>query len=65
MTERFDMVAETSEFPDHFCGACAFRFLVYGWAALVVTYTVMQNLPDQPTETMGDCPDGLFETEPR
>ena len=23
----------------------------------------MQNLPDQPTKTVGNCPDGLFETE--
>jgi hypothetical protein len=59
------MVAKASEFSDHSCCASSSRFLAHSRTPFVVTQTLMQNLPDQPAETMGDCPDGLFETEAR
>jgi hypothetical protein len=36
--------------------------LAYSRTPFVVTHTLMQNLPNQPTKAMGDRPDGLFET---
>src|SRR5207245_9954693 len=59
------MVAEATELSAHFCSACPSGLLAYRRAPFVVTHTLMQNLPYKPTKTMGDCPDGLFETEAR
>jgi hypothetical protein len=62
---RFDTISEAPEFLDHLCCPCCSGLLAHSRAAFLIADALMQNLPDQEAQTMGDSPDGLFETEPR
>jgi hypothetical protein len=56
----FDPIAEASEVPDHLPGAELLRSLGDCWAAFFVTYSLMQDEPDQSTLSMGDGSDSLM-----
>src|SRR5215471_12394485 len=62
---RLDAISQAPQFLDHLCGACCSGLLAHSRAALLITDALMQNLPDQTAQTMGNGPDGLFEAEPR
>jgi hypothetical protein len=56
---EFDAVAEASEFPDHLGRPPLRPFPRDRRAAFLVHDALVQDLPDQPTETMRDGSDGL------
>src|SRR5438552_3652019 len=62
---RLDPVAESSEFPDHSRRALLLRPFADGWAAFLVTDSLMQDQPDQATMSMGNHPDGLLMSQAR
>src|SRR5262249_6632746 len=64
-SRRFDSIAETTEFPDHSNGATSSRVCVHRRTAFLVSYTPVQNDPDQSAQPMGDGPDGLIVSQPR
>jgi hypothetical protein len=53
------------ELPNHSGCPLSLRLLADRWAAFLVTYSLMQDEPDQSTLSMGDCPDGLLVSETR
>lgn len=59
-SQRFDVVAEASELPDHSRSACSLQPFAHGLAAFLVADPSVQDYPDQPTEAIGNCPDGLI-----
>lgn len=63
--EKFDAVAEASQFPDHLARPHLLRLGTDGRSSLLVAHALVQDLPDQSTEPMGDSPDGLRMAKPR
>ena len=61
--DGFDPVAETSEFADHLCGAALGARFGHRWPTLLVYDAVVEELPDQPTETVRDGADCLCMSE--
>jgi len=61
----FDPIAETSELPNHSPRALSFGLLGDGWAVFLITNSLVQDQPDQPTLSMGKCPDGLIMSQAR
>jgi len=59
-TRRFDAIAEGSELPNHLPCAELLRSFCDCWAAFFVLCSLVQDQPDQPTQSMGDDPDGLI-----
>ena len=57
--EKFDAVAETSEFADHLACPYPLRLGADGRPAFFVAHALMQDLPDQSTQSVGDGADGL------
>src|SRR5246127_1081027 len=58
-TQRLYCIAEATKFPNHSCRAAALRFLAHRRASFLVTDPLVQNDPNQSTEPMCDCSDGL------
>ena len=56
----FDPIAEVSELPDHLPSAQLLRSLGNGWAAFLVTNSLVQDQPDQSTLSMCNGSDGLY-----
>ena len=61
----FDPIAEVSELPDHLPSAQLLRSFGNGWAAFLVTNSLVQDQPDQPTLPMGNGSDGLIVSQAR
>jgi hypothetical protein len=61
----FDPIAETSELPNHSPSAQLLRSFGHGWAAFLVTESLVQDQPDEPTLPMGNGSDGLIVTQAR
>jgi hypothetical protein len=61
----FDPIAESSEVPDHPPGAKSFGLFGDSWAPFLVSNSLMQDQPDQPTLSMGNGPNGLIVSESR
>ena len=57
--EQFDAVAETSQFADHLACPHLLRLGADGRPAFFVAHALMQDLPDQSTQPVGDGADGL------
>jgi hypothetical protein len=53
------VIAESSQFADHLAGPHLPRLRADRWAALLVPNALVQNLPNQTTESVGDGTDGL------
>ena len=62
---QLDPIAEASEVPDHLPSAKLLRSLADRRAPLFVTDSLVQDQPDQPTLSMGNCSDGLIVSEAR
>src|SRR5215472_11572367 len=62
---QFDLIAETPEFPDHSCRSAQLGFLANRWATLLVADSLVQDLPDQTAEPMGNHSDGLIMPQTR
>jgi hypothetical protein len=62
---KFDAVAETLPFADHLARSHLLRFLANGGPAFLVVNALVKNLPNQPTEPVGDDTNGLSVSEPR
>jgi len=60
-----DPIAQTPELPDHSPRAPLFRLFGDGWAAFLVTDSLVQDQPDQSTLPMGNRPDGLIVSQAR
>jgi hypothetical protein len=58
-TQRLYFIAEATKFPNHSCRAASLRFLAYGRASFLVADPLVQNGPNQSTEPMRNCSDGL------
>ena len=58
-SQRFDAVAEASELPDHSRSAYSLQPFAHNLTAFLVTDASVQDYPDQPTEAISNCPDGL------
>src|SRR4051794_40905394 len=56
---KFDAVAETPQFADHLARSHLLRLVADSRPALLVADALVQNLPDQTTEPVGDSSDGL------
>jgi hypothetical protein len=52
--DEFDAVAETAEFADHLRGAALGAVFGHGGPAFLVGHALVEDLPDEPTEPMGD-----------
>jgi hypothetical protein len=65
LNSRFDPVAEESEFSDHFRGAALRRVSAHRWAPFVVTDSLVQNQPDEPTKPITNCANGLIVSQAR
>ena len=59
ISQGFDSVAEGSESADHSPSADSPGLFGYRGAAFLIANGIMQNYPDQLTETMGDGSDGF------
>jgi hypothetical protein len=59
-SQRFDAVAEASELPDHSRSAYSLQPLAHDLTAFLVADPSVQDYPDQPTEAISNCPDGLI-----
>jgi hypothetical protein len=57
---RFDPISEASELPNHLPSAQLLRSFGHGWAAFLMTDSVVQDQPDQSTLSMSDGSDGLI-----
>ena len=57
------MITETSEFADHLCGPALRAGFGDGRPPFLVRDIVVEKLPDEPTESVRDCADGLCVTE--
>ena len=60
-----DPIAEASEVPDHLPSAKLLRAFRNRWASFFVTNSLVQDQPDQATQSMGNEPDGLIVSESR
>jgi dienelactone hydrolase len=58
-TDRFDAIPEASQFTDHLGGAPLRPMFGDGRTALLVGNALVQNLPNEPTEPIGDGANGL------
>jgi hypothetical protein len=58
------MIAEHTKFADYLDGTTLRTMFRDGRAAFLVFHTVVQDLPDHPTEPMGDRADGLCMPKP-
>ena len=63
--EQFDAIAESSQFADHLARPHLLRLRADGWAAFFVPNALVQDLPNQTTEPVGDGTDGLRVSEAR
>ena len=63
--QRFDPIAEASELPNHSPSAQLLRSFGHGWAAFLVTDSLMQDQPDQSTLSMSDGSNGLIVPQAR
>src|ERR1051325_11823366 len=61
----FDPIAEASELPKHLRSAELLRSFGDRWAPFFVTDSLVQDQPDQPTQSMGDGPNGLIVSQAR
>ena len=57
--EQFDAIAERSQFADHLARPHLLSLRADRWAAFFVPNALVQNLPNQTTEPVGDRADGL------
>src|SRR4029077_11086420 len=62
--DRLNTITEFSQFSDHASGAVALGFDADRRSTFFVVYALVQNLPDQSAEAMGNRPDGLLIGEP-
>jgi hypothetical protein len=53
------LVAEFAELADHSGGACLPRLFGNRWTVFLVTDSLVQDQPDQPTLSMGNGPNDL------
>ena len=58
-------MAEFAKLADHSGGACLPRLFGNRWTVLLVTDSLVQDQPDQPTLSMGNGPDGLVVSQAR
>jgi hypothetical protein len=56
----FDPIAEASELPNHSPSAQLLRSFGHGWAAFLVTDSLVQDQPDESTLSMSDYSDSLI-----
>ena len=57
------MIAETSQFADHLARTHFLRLCADGRPAFLVPHALVQDLPDQSTESVGDGPNRLGMSE--
>ena len=62
--DGFDAVTETAKFADHLRRASVCALFRDGWAAFFVGDTLVQDLPHEPAQPVGDGPDRLGVSEP-
>src|SRR5260370_29011092 len=65
IAQRVDPISETAQFADHSSGALSPRPLVYGRTSFLITHAAVQDDPDQPTQPVGNGPDGLLVSQTR
>jgi hypothetical protein len=63
--EKFDAIAETSQFADDLARSYLLRLFANGRAALLVPHPLMKNLPSEATDSVGDRTDSLGVAEAR
>src|SRR3954451_8013096 len=63
--DRLNTITEFSQLPDHASGAVALGCHANRRSTFFVVCALVQNLPDQSAEAMGNRPDGLLIGEPR
>ena len=56
----FDVIAEASELPNHSPSTQLLRSLGDRWATFLVTDSLVEDQPDEPTVPMGNGSDGLI-----
>ena len=61
--DRFDPIAETPEFPDHLRSTALGTVFGDGRSAFLIRDLVVQDLPHQAAEPVGDRPDRLGVSE--
>jgi len=61
----FDPMNKASEFSDHSCRAILRRLEVHGRSPFFVADSLAQNLPNQTTMPIGNCPDRLLTPKTR
>jgi hypothetical protein len=59
-SQRFHPIAEASELPDHSRSACSLQPFADDLAAFLVAVPSIQDYPDEPTEAIGNFPNGLI-----
>ena len=57
------MIAETSQFADHLARTHLPRLVADGRLPFLVSHALVQDLPDQSTEAVGDGPNRLGMSE--
>src|SRR5918994_5304174 len=62
---QFDPIAEASECADHSGRPVSLGLLAEGWASFLVPDALMQDLPDQAAQPVGNHADRLAVPEPR
>src|SRR4029450_1187167 len=62
---QFDPIAEASECADHSDRPVSLGLLAQGWASFLVPDALMQDLPDQAAQPVGNHADRLVVPEPR
>ncbi|HUF19204.1 MAG TPA: hypothetical protein VMP00_00465 [Burkholderiales bacterium] len=62
--EKFDAIAETSQFADHLARSDLGGRGADGQSSLLVAHALVQDLPDQSTEPVGDGANGLRMAKP-
>src|ERR1700754_1469899 len=60
-----DAIPKASQFSDHLARSHLLRFGADGRPPFFIAHALMQDLPDQPTQSVGDRPDGLSMPEAR
>src|SRR5713101_4191793 len=60
LNSRFDPVTEETEISDHPSGAALPRVSAHRRAPFIVTDSLVQNQPDEPTKPIANCADGLI-----
>ena len=61
----FDVIAEASQLPNHSPSTQLLRSLGDRWATFLVTDSLVQDQPDEPTLPMGNGSDGLIVSQAR